>query len=396
MATSGSRRARPTRSRCSIRPVIHSWNIRCPTAGAQPYGITSGPGGNLYFTEYSGNQIGVYSVHDSSFLNPISIPTSSTEPTEITSDGLGKLWFTQSKTNQVAMLDPSTGAITEYATPAVPSGPRGIAAASDGSIWFAELNSGRVATIAPSLQIVVTSTPPLNVKLRDSFGFTVAVEFVSGGVVDTGYDGSVDLVLPGAPTSTGTLAGTTTVTAVNGIASFSGLSFTRPGNFEIQVQSASATQATIGPIEVTGPTGSSPIHPRAAAPVVLSEHLVFAGRGKQRYVAGVVLTFSSALDPATAGNSSNYTVVQATKVGGRAKAIKPVRLHVAYKAAAHAVKLTFSGKPRFTAGGQLVLIGSGPTGIASSSGVPLDGNAGNQPGADAVYTILPRAQGISG
>ena len=369
-----------------------------PTAGVQPYGITVGPAGNLYFTEYSGNQLGVYSVHDSSFLNPIMIPTSSTEPTEITSDSLGKLWFTQSETNQVASLDPATGAITEYATPATQSGPRGIAVASDGSAWFAELNSGRVATIAPSLQIVVTSSPPLDVKLGDTFGLTVAVEFLSGGGVDTGYDGSVDLVLPGAP-STGTLVGTTTVTAVNGIASFSGLSFAHQGNFEIQVQSAGATQATIGTIDVTGPTGSSPIHPRAAgpaAPVVLSEQLVFAGKGVQRYVAGVVLTFSSALDAATADISSNYSVVQATKAGGRAKAIKPVRLHVAYKAAAHVVKLTFSGKPRFTAGGQLVLIASGATGIASSSGVPLDGNTGNQPGADAVYTILPRAQGISG
>ncbi len=163
-------------------------------------------------------------------------------------------------------------------------------------------------------------------------------------------------------------------------------------------RAAGATQATIGTIDVTGPTGSSPINPRAAAPaapVVLSEQLVFAGKGKHRYVAGVLLTFSSALDPATAGNSSNYSVVQTSKVVGRAKAIKPVRLHVAYKAAAHAVKLTFSGKPRFTAGGQLVLIASGATGIASSSGVPLDGNTGNQPGADAVYTILPRARGIS-
>ncbi len=371
-----------------------------PTAGVQPYGITTGPGGNLYFTEYSGNQIGVFSPSTSSFLNSFTISTSGTEPTEITSALPGDLWFTQSTqstTNQVAMLDPSTGTITEYATSSAQSGPRGITSTSDGSIWFAELNSGKVATIAPSLQVVVTSSPPQSVKVGKSFGLTVAIEFDSGGAVDTGYDGSVKVTLVGA-SSTGSLAGTTTVTAANGIATFKGLSFINPGDFTIKVKSGAATPATIGPIKVTGPAGSSSVSPPVtvpAPPVVLAEQLVMAGKGKNRYVAGVVLTFSSTLDPVTAQNASNYSVTQASKAG-RARAIKTIRLRAAYKPAAREVKLTFSGKPRFTVGGQLVLIASGPTGIANASGVPLEGNMGNQPGADALYTILPRAQGITG
>jgi streptogramin lyase len=368
-----------------------------PTAGVQPYGITTGPGGNLYFTEYSGNQIGVFSPSSSSFLNSFTIPTASTEPTEITFASPGNFWFTQSKTNQVAMLNPSTGAVTEYSPPSAQSGPRGITSASDGAIWFAELNSAKVATIAPSLQIVTTSSPPLNVKLGQSFGLTVAVEFDSGGTVDTGYDGSVNLTLVGA-SSTDWLAGTTTVTAVNGIATFNGLSLIHRGSFTIKVKSGTATPATIGPISVTGPAGTSPVSPPVtvpAPPVVLSEQLVMAGKGKDRYVAGVVLTFSSTLDPATAQKASNYSVIQSSKAG-RAKAIKSVRVRANYKPAAREVKLTFSGKPRFTAGGQLVLIASGPSGIANASGVPLEGNMGDQPGADALYTILPGAQGITG
>ena len=106
-----------------------------------------------------------------------------------------------------------------------------------------------------------------------------------------------------------------------------------------------------------------------------------------------MLTFSSALDPATARNTSNYTVIQSTSTG-RAKALKPLRLHAVYSAAKNTVKLTLVGKPRFTAGGQLVVIASGPSGIASASGVHLEGNMGNLPGADAVYTILPNGRGI--
>jgi streptogramin lyase len=368
-----------------------------PTTSAEPYGITTGPGGNLYFTEYTGNRIGIFSVSGSSFLPSINVPTSNTQPTDISLAPNGDLWFTQSKTNQVAMLAPSTGAITEFTTPSAESGPRGITAASDGSIWFAELNSGRVATIAPGLQLVVSSSPPHSMTLGETFGLTVAVDFDSGGTVDTGYDGSVSLTLV-STSAVGSLAGTTTVTAVNGIASFNGLSLNHPGSFSILVKSGTAATATVGPIDVTGPTGSSPVGPRVnapTAPVVQSEQLVIAGKGKNRYVAGIVLTFSSALDPATAGNSSNYSVAQVTKAR-RARAVKPIRLRAAYQAANDMVKLTLVGKPRFTAGGQLRLTASGPTGISSTSGVPLEGNMGNEPGANAVYMILPNARGIAG
>ena len=93
---------------------------------------------------------------------------------------------------------------------------------------------------------------------------------------------------------------------------------------------------------------------------MLKEQLVFAGSGNNRYVSGIVLTFSSALDPKTAANSSNYTVTQAM-TAGRARAVKPIRLHATYKPANHVVKLTFAGKPRFAAGGQLRLVATGPT-----------------------------------
>jgi hypothetical protein len=335
-------------------------------------------------------------VSGSSFLPSIKIPTSNTQPTEITFAPDGKLWFTQSETNQVAMLAPATGTITETTTPSAESGPRGITASSDGSIWFAELNSGRVATIAPGLQLVVSSSPPLDMKLGETFGLTVAVDFASGGAVDTGYNGSVSLDLVSA-SAAGSLVGTTTVTAVDGIASFNGLSLIHPGSFSIVVKSGNAASATVGPIDVTGPTGSSPVNPpgnRPTAPVVVSEQLVVAGKGKNRYVAGIVLTFSSALDPATAANASNYSVAQVTKAG-RAKAVKPIRLRAAYKPAKDTVKLTLVGKPRFTAGGQLRLTASGPAGISSASGVPLEGNMGNEPGANAVYVILPNARGIA-
>jgi virginiamycin B lyase len=361
-----------------------------PTAGAQPYGIALGSGGgNLYFTEYAGNQIGVYNLSTSSFSKFITIPTSNSQPTEITAAPGGKIWFTQSKTNQVAMLNTQTDAIHEFSPSAANAGPRGIAAASDGSIWFAELNTGKVATIVRNL--VVTSTLPSALAPGETFGVTVAVEYDSG-LVDTGYQGNVTLALSGASAGN-SLGGTTTVTAVNGVASFDGLSLSAPGAYSIQVTSGASALATIGPLNVTGLSSSS--GNGAPAPTVIGEHLLVSGKGKNRYVSGIVLTFSSALNPVTAQNSSNYAVTQATAAGA-ARAVKLIRLHAIYKTANKSVKLTFTGKPRFAAGGQLRIVASGSSGLASPSGVHLEGNLGNSPGSSALYTILPGGQGITG
>ena len=126
---------------------------------------------------------------------------------------------------------------------------------------------------------------------------------------------------------------------------------------------------------------------------MVSERLVTAGKGANRHVAGIVLTFSAPLDPATAQNAANYTVTQLAK-NGRAKVAKAIRLHAVYNHASNTVRLTFAGKPRFIAGGQLVVVSSSSNGITSSSGTHLEGNTGTIPGADGVYKILPDARGI--
>ena len=127
---------------------------------------------------------------------------------------------------------------------------------------------------------------------------------------------------------------------------------------------------------------------------MLSEQLVTAGKGKNKYVSGVVITFSTALDPTTAQDASNYTVIQTTK-GGRASAAKAIRLHARYKLASKTVKLTFVGKPRFASGGQLILNAANPGGLASLAGVRLEGNMGADPGSDGMYKILPNGRGMA-
>jgi hypothetical protein len=79
-------------------------------------------------------------------------------------------------------------------------------------------------------QLVVTSGPPSSVTAGTGFGFTVSAEDGSGNV-DTAFNGSVTVsnydgsgVLMGG----GALGGTLTVNAVNGVATFSGLTLKQP------------------------------------------------------------------------------------------------------------------------------------------------------------------------
>ena len=82
------------------------------------------------------------------------------------------------------------------------------------------LSLGTFATAAfnATYQLVVTTQPPSNFAVDTPFGLAVAVED-GDGTVQTGFNGNVTL-----SDANGTkLYGTTTVAAVNGVASFSGL-----------------------------------------------------------------------------------------------------------------------------------------------------------------------------
>jgi fibronectin-binding autotransporter adhesin len=115
---------------------------------------------------------------------------------------------------------------------------------------------------------------------------------------------------------------------------------------------------------------------------------VITGRGKHQKKTvkfeGFKLTFNEALNSANAQNSSNFQVLQTTKKGRKTDE-KPVGFSVSYSAGDDSVSLTLAGNPTFTSGGKLILTAPG---ITDTSGDTLVGNR--------VFTILPKAKGISG
>jgi predicted outer membrane repeat protein len=111
----------------------------------------------------------------------------------------------------------------------------------------------------PATQLVITTEPPSSVTAGTSFGLVVTAETASGSVA-TAFNGSVTLVLANNP-SGAALGGTLTITAANGVATFSGLTLDRTGSgYTLQVSGNDLT-ATTSAITVT---------PGAAAQLVIT------------------------------------------------------------------------------------------------------------------------------
>jgi len=129
------------------------------SVGSAPYGITAGPDGNLWFTEYSGNRIGRITPSGTvtEFSSGISANSS---PEGITAGPDGNLWFTEYDGNRIGRITPS-GTVTEFSSGiSVGSLPRGITAGPDGNLWFTEFNVNRIGRITPSGTVTEFSSGP--------------------------------------------------------------------------------------------------------------------------------------------------------------------------------------------------------------------------------------------
>ena len=103
-----------------------------PTVASMPQGITSGPDGNLWFTELAANKIG-------------RITTGGV----ITSGPDGNLWFTEFVANKIGRIT-TGGTITEYPVPTSGGHPDEITSGSDTRVWFTEFVADKIGALSPS------------------------------------------------------------------------------------------------------------------------------------------------------------------------------------------------------------------------------------------------------
>jgi len=119
-----------------------------PTAASNPFGITAGPDGNIWFTEQAANKIGRIKA-DGSRVDDFPVYTADSGPTCITAGPDGDLWFTEQAANKIGRMT-TDGVCTvndEFTVPTAASNPFGITAGPDGNIWFTEFFGNQIGRI---------------------------------------------------------------------------------------------------------------------------------------------------------------------------------------------------------------------------------------------------------
>ena len=135
------------------------------SANTKPLGITKGPDNAAWFAENQANKIGrlqpgVDGMGNPSFsgLTEYPLPNANSQPFRITTGADGALWFTENNANRIGRLT-TTGTITEFSFSPGNVG-YGITLGADGAIWFAESGSagdklGRVTTSGTLTEVTV-------------------------------------------------------------------------------------------------------------------------------------------------------------------------------------------------------------------------------------------------
>ncbi len=241
--------------------------------------ISAGVGGS----GFSSSAVGVIDANSMTFIKEFPLAAAS-GPAGITEGQDGNMWFTETGAgaigfvNTAGLTDPSN--YTLGGTIAIPTtghaggvlsnpAPVGITAGTDGRLWFAD-QSGAIGVVTPT-HFVVTTLPPSTVLPGGGFGFTVKAEDSSGNV-DTGFNGTVTVSLVNNPGgSSSSLGGSNlTVTAVNGVATFSGLTLNvAASGYTLQATSAALdapTHVVTNGIDVTQSVTPPPPPPPPPAP----------------------------------------------------------------------------------------------------------------------------------
>jgi streptogramin lyase len=308
--------------------TFQTTQVSLPSSGGTqiPAGITLGPDGNIWFTEsvpnaggsgFVSSAVGVIDVHNANSIKEFPTPAAS-QPSGITKGPDGNVWFTETAAGAIGFVNvaglsgPSEytlGAAIPIPTTVVKHpAPLGIIEGGAGQVWFAD-KSGAIGVVNLT-HLVITTPPPSTATAGTGFGFTVKAEN-SSGVVDTQFNGNVTVALASSPGGAlTTLPGKSlTVAAINGVATFSGLTLDTVGaQYTLQATSNAADPPTV--VVTSGinvvPAVASKLSLAAQPPTSVA-----AGQGFS-----LTVEVEDAFDNIVTNYSGAATVTLATNAGG--------------------------------------------------------------------------------
>ncbi len=121
------------------------------TPNSQPLGITAGPDGNLWFTEFTAGKIGRITTDGTVTEFP-----AAGNPQLITVGSDANLWFPETTANKIGRMT-TAGDFDDFPVIDASPGLVGVATGSDGNVWFVEAGAGKIGRITTAG--VVTEFP---------------------------------------------------------------------------------------------------------------------------------------------------------------------------------------------------------------------------------------------
>ncbi|HEY4098351.1 MAG TPA: choice-of-anchor D domain-containing protein, partial [Baekduia sp.] len=134
-----------------------------PPGAINAYGITAGPDGALWSATQTSNRI--ERITTSGVITEFPVPTLGAATLDITSGPDGALWFTEAYGNKIGRIT-TAGVITEFSLPAS-SSPWGITAGPDGNLWFAEEGTNQIGRITTSGVVTEFALPSSGAYPKD-------------------------------------------------------------------------------------------------------------------------------------------------------------------------------------------------------------------------------------
>ena len=176
--------------------------------GSFPFIITTGPDGNLWFTENHSGKIGQMSP-EGYLLHEWSVPAGEGQPYEIAAGPDGNVWFTERNATSGSWIGKITpdGEVTTWMTAGVVG--ESLTGGSDGNVWFSTYETASVGRITPTGDITyfpipakdefpgsMTAGPDNNIWLCTNDGGSVLKIALDGSAPDGTVLGDFD-VAPG-------------------------------------------------------------------------------------------------------------------------------------------------------------------------------------------------------
>ena len=337
------------------------------TANSGADSITPGPQGSLWFVESSSNKIGKINA-TSHQITEFPVPAANSGLTRITAGSDGNLYFTENTTNLIGQLNPASNAFATFSIPTANSGPTNITSGPDNNIWFVETAGNKIGVIpivstAPGATTTTLTAAPNPSIPGLTVTFTATIATASGtptGTITFSIDGVAQAPVtvtsvngqPGARFSTSSLGiGSHTI-----VATYSG------GSSFLPSTSAPLTETIVNPALV--------------GPIVLKVQRI----GVHDHPTSLVLTFNKPLNAASAQNVRNYRLLNPH---GRA-----ARITVAiYDPSRLTVTLHPALRLDLRRDYQLTVVGKPPHGVQDTTGKLLVGAGTGQPGSNFVTEV---------